>query len=161
MVRDRPNRCRCELPRRRGLGGESSCGLHERRVGGLAQVCSAELSIGSGGSFGFKDRLSATAHQFGSIGSEVSSKRIELCDKWDRPTKQVPYEAGFDEAPVHPSICFTDAEWGFFSKPIRLNGVLVTWSKDLVEQIRMPGPYDMTTIDLLARELSDKLPASK
>jgi hypothetical protein len=68
---------------------------------------------------------------------------------------------GFGEAPVHPSLCFISSEWGWFAKPIRMNGVLVTWAGKLVEVIREPGPLDATTIDLLARELSNRLPASR
>lgn len=68
---------------------------------------------------------------------------------------------GFGDGPMHPSLCFTSSEWGLFAKPIRLKGVLVTWAGKLVDAIREPGSFDAATIDLLARELSSKLPASR
>jgi hypothetical protein len=68
---------------------------------------------------------------------------------------------GFGQVPIRPALCFTDAEWGLFSKPIQMNGALISWAKALISEIRVEGPFDPTTIDLLARELSSKLPASR
>jgi hypothetical protein len=68
---------------------------------------------------------------------------------------------GFGEAPLHPTLCFTNSEWGLFAKPIRMKDVLVTWAGKLVDAIREPGPLDAAAIDLLAREFSSKLPASR
>lgn len=67
---------------------------------------------------------------------------------------------GFAEAPVHSSLCFTNSEWGLFAKPIRIDGVLITWATRLLEAIRAHGAFDPATIELVARELSSKLPAS-
>ncbi len=67
---------------------------------------------------------------------------------------------GFGHVPIRPALCFTDAEWGLFSKPIHMDGAMVAWAKALVAAIRAPGPLEPTTIDLLARELSSKLSAS-
>ena len=67
---------------------------------------------------------------------------------------------GFGHIPIRPALCFTDAEWGLFSKPIQMGGAVISWAKALVAQIRTDGPLDPRTIDLLARELSSKLPAS-
>jgi hypothetical protein len=67
---------------------------------------------------------------------------------------------GFADMPVYPSLCFTDSEWGLFAKPIRIDGVLIAWPAKLLESIRAPGVFDAITIDMLARELSSRLPAS-
>jgi hypothetical protein len=67
---------------------------------------------------------------------------------------------GFGHVAIRPALCFTDAEWGLFSKPIQMDGAAIAWAKALVALIRADGPLDSGTIDLLARELSSKLPAS-
>jgi hypothetical protein len=67
---------------------------------------------------------------------------------------------GFGHAPIRPALCFTNAEWGLFSKPIQMDDTVISWAKALVAQIGADGPLDPRTIDLLARELSSKLPAS-
>lgn len=68
---------------------------------------------------------------------------------------------GFGAVPVHPVLCFTDSDWGLFSRPIRMNGVAVIWAKELIKEIQRPGLLDNAAIDLLAHELSAKLPASR
>jgi hypothetical protein len=68
---------------------------------------------------------------------------------------------GFGDASVHPSICFTNSEWGLFAKPIRMNGVIISWAANLIDQVRAPGPLDASVIKLLARHLSAQLPASR
>ena len=68
---------------------------------------------------------------------------------------------GFGDAPVHPSICFTNSEWGLFAKPIRMNGIVIAWATNLIDQVRAPGPLDASAIELLARHLSAQLPASR
>jgi len=67
---------------------------------------------------------------------------------------------GFSEMPTHPTLCFTNSEWGLFAKPITVDGVLITWPSRLLESIRTPGTFDATTIDMLGRELSSRFPAS-
>ena len=47
---------------------------------------------------------------------------------------------GAAEVPIHATLCFVEADWGFFPKPFRQNGVRVTWSKKLAEMIAEPGP---------------------
>jgi hypothetical protein len=66
---------------------------------------------------------------------------------------------GFAELPVHPTLCFMNSG-GLFAKPFHIDEVLVTWPAKLLESIRAPGPFDAITMDMLARQLSSKLPAS-
>lgn len=68
---------------------------------------------------------------------------------------------GFAEAPLHSALCFTDAEWGLFSKPIRLHDAHVLWPSALIERAKASGPFDGQTIDTVARHLSSALPASR
>jgi hypothetical protein len=67
---------------------------------------------------------------------------------------------GFNEVPVQASLCFTNSEWGLFTRPIQMNGVLITWASRLVEAVRQSGPLDAAAIELLALHLSSQLPAS-
>lgn len=41
-----------------------------------------------------------------------------------------------------------------------MDGTVISWATALVAEIRVAGPLDPRTIDLLARELSSELPAS-
>ena len=68
---------------------------------------------------------------------------------------------GFAAAPIHPVLCFIDADWAWFAKPIELDGVLIIWPGALCERILQPGDLEPGVIDILARELSSKLPAAK
>ena len=80
---------------------------------------------------------------------------------WQRDAVHTVIEPiGFGAVPIHRALCFTDSNWGFRFRAIRINGAVVTWAKDLISQIREPGPIDPQVIALLARELSSKLPAS-
>ena len=67
---------------------------------------------------------------------------------------------GFSEAPVQPTLCFTNSEWPLLAKPLQIDGITITWPTKLIEAIRAAGQLDTTTIDTLARHLSATLPAS-
>ena len=41
-----------------------------------------------------------------------------------------------------------------------IDHLVISWAAKLIEAIREPGPYDAATINLIAHELSAKLPAS-
>ncbi len=67
---------------------------------------------------------------------------------------------GGTDVPVDAALCFLDAEWGFFTKPFRLEGVLVTWPRRLCETIGAPGPVPADDVKRLAERLAAKLPPS-
>ena len=81
VVRDRPRRCRCDLPRRSGLGSQSSRSRYQRRIGWLTPVREQELAICGNELLGVEDRKSASTHQFGSVGAEDGRECIEAIDK--------------------------------------------------------------------------------
>lgn len=66
---------------------------------------------------------------------------------------------GFGEAPVHPTLLFTQWKKGLFEKPIELGGVRAMWTKRLVELMNEPGPLSDDAIRAIATQLSAKLPA--
>jgi hypothetical protein len=62
------------------------------------------------------------------------------------------------EVPVHAVLCFIEAEWKFFPKPLFQSGVWVTWAKKLVEMIGAPGPLSEEMVTAFAGRLSRALP---
>lgn len=67
---------------------------------------------------------------------------------------------GMGAVPIHRCICFTDAEWGFFSKPFTIDDVWVGWPKALVEAIQESVVLDAGTVTTLSHHLSTSFPAS-
>lgn len=94
------------------------------------------------------------------VGGRNQTKLIEGLGWQVEAVRAVLTPLGFGEAPVHNALCFIASDWGLFPKPFRLDGALITWASKLIEAIRAPGSFDATTIDMLAWELSSKLPAS-
>lgn len=46
-----------------------------------------------------------------------------------------------DHGPVRPALCFVDGDWGLFTRPFEINGVLIAWPKALVTAIERPGEF--------------------
>lgn len=67
---------------------------------------------------------------------------------------------GDESVPVHPVLCFTDAEWGLFSGPFTLGGVLCTYAKALAQAINASGPLDPARVVEIAQHLATSLPAN-
>jgi hypothetical protein len=61
--------------------------------------------------------------------------------------------------PVHPALCFVEADWPWFAKPFQQDGVWVTWAKCLANLIATPGPLGQEAINRLAARLSVALPS--
>ncbi len=57
------------------------------------------------------------------------------------------------EVPIHPALCFTSSEWGWFARPFRHKGVLVTWPSRLAEMIAEPGPLGPEEVEEVAQRL--------
>jgi hypothetical protein len=65
--------------------------------------------------------------------------------------------AGID-VKVHAALCFIEAEWSWFPKPFRIEGVWITWGKALSEMIAEPGPLSHDDVLRVANVLADSLP---
>jgi hypothetical protein len=63
----------------------------------------------------------------------------------------------WSEVPVHPALCFVDAEWGWFAKPFRCHEVLVAWPGALREMLTKPGSYTPEGSELVAAQLDRRL----
>ena len=60
-------------------------------------------------------------------------------------------------APIHPALCFTSSDWGWFAKPFRHEGVLVTWTSKLADMIAATGDLGPEQIEQVASRLAHAL----
>jgi hypothetical protein len=105
-----------------------------------------------GGLFTGEDRLY--------VNGRNQTKLVEGLD-WQRDAVHTVIEPiGFGTVPIHRALCFTNSSWGMRFRAIKINGAIVTWAKDLINQIREPGQVGPELVALLTHELSSKLPAS-
>jgi hypothetical protein len=61
---------------------------------------------------------------------------------------------------VRPSLCFVDAEWALFAKPLGIEGVWIGWSKALGERLRAEGPLTPEHVRLIAERVAAALPGA-
>jgi hypothetical protein len=61
---------------------------------------------------------------------------------------------------VRPCICFIDAEWGLFSKPFIIDGVVVAWPQQLVKRIVASGVLTATAVARIANRIAVALPSA-
>lgn len=86
--------------------------------------------------------------------------RSKLVEKLGWQVDAVTSTIGDPAVPVHPTLSFVGAEWSFFAKPLRIDGVLVAWPRKLADLIAEPGPLADDQVEHLARLLSQRLPAN-
>lgn len=60
--------------------------------------------------------------------------------------------------PIHPLLCFVDAEWSWFPKPFTLQGVIIAWPKATAELLRQAGPLTPDQVGQIADHLARRLP---
>jgi hypothetical protein len=91
------------------------------------------------------------------VGSRDCSKLVAaMAVQIEAVTRALGERGG--SVPVVPVLCFLDADWGFFPKAFTIDGVLVTWGKELRRRLAEPGPIDTVGIDALAAALDRSLP---
>jgi hypothetical protein len=61
------------------------------------------------------------------------------------------------ETPIVPVLCFVLSDWGLLQRSFRVDGVLVTWPRNLAKRIRPDGPL-LGETSLCAARLRDALP---
>jgi hypothetical protein len=69
-------------------------------------------------------------------------------------------ERGRRLAPLRAAVCFVGSQWGWFTKPFDMHGVLVAWPDRLGERIREAGRLDPDTVEWTAAHLAVALPAA-
>jgi hypothetical protein len=63
-----------------------------------------------------------------------------------------------DEAPLHATLCFNDAEWGLLGRPFTIEGVSVTWARRLADSLTEGGTLEHDDIRTLAARLAAAFP---
>ena len=58
------------------------------------------------------------------------------------------------------TVCFVDADWSLFARPIQMEGVHVLWPRALGKLIRKEGPLSRDDIAQIERKLALELPAA-
>jgi hypothetical protein len=66
----------------------------------------------------------------------------------------------FSGVRISKVICFVDADWSLFARPLELDGVHVLWPRALGKLLRAEGPLESETISRLERRLALALPAA-
>ena len=90
------------------------------------------------------------------VGGRDRSKVIDGLDWQVRAVKEVLADV---DVPVTSAVCFTDAEWKLFAKPIEMRGVFVSGPNALARRIGEPGPLSRDAIQQVAGHLSTALPS--
>jgi hypothetical protein len=60
-------------------------------------------------------------------------------------------------APIHASVCFTEANWKLFAKPFQIDRVWVTWADARANMVAAPGPLGGTDVVRIAARLGETL----
>lgn len=88
--------------------------------------------------------------------------RTALVEKMGWQDDAVHTALGDDDVPVHRALTFVGAEWPLlFRKPLRFDGVWVSWPAKLADLIAEPGPLEPETVERIARRLAERLPANR
>ena len=85
--------------------------------------------------------------------------RTKIIDALSWQLDAVRSALGTEQVPIQAAVCFTDAEWGWFTKPFELRGVLVTGPRTLAKRISESGALDPECVRRVAANLSHALPA--
>lgn len=63
--------------------------------------------------------------------------------------------------PIIPLVCFVEAEWGLFAKPMVFGDVHVAWPKALGQLVARPGPLAAADVDDLAAAVGATFPGAE
>lgn len=67
---------------------------------------------------------------------------------------------GLSKVPIHRCLCFTNADWRFFSRPFSIEGVWIGWPRALAAAVRVSRVLDPPSVATLAQHLDAQLPGS-
>jgi hypothetical protein len=84
--------------------------------------------------------------------------RTKLTDGLHKQELVVRKALGEENIPVHLVLGFVDAEWRWFAKPFKIDGVWVTWSNSLAEMIAAEGSATREDILRIANQIASALP---
>ena len=62
------------------------------------------------------------------------------------------------DLPIRQVICFVDADWSLFARPLRFGDVHVLWPRELGKLLRAEGRFDSETVVRVEQRLALSLP---
>lgn len=62
------------------------------------------------------------------------------------------------DVPVHPVLCFVDADWPLIGGAFSTRGVHVLWPKRLITHLESAGPLDADLVQLVHQQLAEAFP---
>jgi hypothetical protein len=65
-----------------------------------------------------------------------------------------------DRVPIHPMLCFANADFRVFAKPFTIRGVTVTWPRAMKKFVRSPGEIGTGQVAAIAERLAQRLPSA-
>lgn len=90
------------------------------------------------------------------VGRRDCTKLVSAMDKQVAAVRRA-LEGEWAHVPVRPMLCFVDAEWGWFAKPIDISGVVVAWPKAAVKVLSRPGNYAGEDVTRISAHLATRL----
>ncbi len=92
------------------------------------------------------------------VGGRERTKLVDGVQKQVADVQLVLERSSLPGLPVHGALCFVDADFGLFAKPLAVGGVLVTWRKALRSRLLATGPVDAEQRAAAVRHLAEALP---
>ena len=93
------------------------------------------------------------------VGRRDRSKAIEGVRRQRESVGRVLlHDFGEHAPPLHVAICLVGAEWGWFARPMRFDGVWVAWPRRLGRMLLRPAVLDSGQVELIAATLAGRFP---
>jgi len=150
------------------LARQSVMALHDRRIPG-SRANIDHIAIGPSGVFVIDAKRHAgkvTTVSTGSffrpgpdqlrVGGRDGTKLVEAMAHQVDAVRNVLRGEGAGIS-VIPMLCFVDAEWPLFPKPLVIDGVWIGWAKAMAEVVAKPGPLGSVEVASMVRSLAEVL----
>jgi Nuclease-related domain len=167
---------------RSGAGGERSVGarlasvsskgvtvVHDRRIPG-SRANIDHIAVGPGGVFVIDAKVCkgrATSRTTGPIwnrgpvklfvGGRDRSSDVEGMGRQEEAVRIALRSAGI-EVSIQSLVVLVGAEWGWFARPMKIQGVLICWPKELARYVSRPGPFGADQVQRITRAIATLLP---
>ena len=147
------------------LGERGAVALHDRSIPG-SRGSIDHLVVAPSGVWVIDTKLYNGRVERGDVGTRrrpdvrlyvAGRDRTNLIGGMDRQVAAVARALDGGDVAHHAVLCFSRAEWPVLARPFEINGVLVTWPKDLVKRIKKTGAGS-TPVPELASLIARRLP---
>ncbi len=94
------------------------------------------------------------------VGGRDRTKLVEGMRKQVEVVREA-LRAASEGLPIHPVICFVDADWSVFARPIKMGAVQVLWPRALGKLIRADGPLTSEQVSRFEQNLALNLRSTR